>query len=192
MKALSSYLIVALIMSISVFREVIDAGANFVVFDGTIYKNKLDLSLYGVKSIYLIPGQTLWKKGQVLNDLPDVSLVREAARTARSNGRIAIIDIEHWKLRGEETTVNESVAKYATVLQWFHDAAPEVLAGYYGLPPIRDYWRAIKDPDAPQYVAWQAENEGESLLTYARDPAPYAPLIFGSGVEKLARETQDP
>ena len=62
MKALSSYLIVALIMSISVFREVIDAGANFVVFDGTIYKNKLDLSLYGVKSIYLIPGQTLWKK----------------------------------------------------------------------------------------------------------------------------------
>src|SRR5919197_719806 len=159
MKILSSYLIMALIMSISLFREVMGAGANFVVFDGTIYKNNLDLSSYGIKPIYLINANTLWKKGQNINDLPDVSLVREAARTARSNGRIAIIDIEHWKLRGEETTVNESVAKYATVLQWFHDAAPEVLVGYYGLPHIRDYWRAIKGPDATQYIVWQAEND---------------------------------
>jgi Hyaluronidase len=159
MKALSSYLIVASIISLFLFREVMGAGANFVVFDGTIYKNKPDLSSYGIKPIYLINANTLWKKGQNINNLPDVGLVRQAARTARSNGRIAIIDIEHWKLRGEETIVNESVTKYATVLQWFHDAAPEVLVGYYGLPPIRDYWRAINGPDAPQYIAWQAEND---------------------------------
>jgi hypothetical protein len=139
MKILSSYLIVVLIMSISLSREVMGAGANFVVFDGTTYKNKPDLSVYGVKPIYLINRNVLWKKGQNINGLPDIGLVRQVARTARSNGRIAIIDIEHWKLRGEETIVNESVTKYATVLQWFHDATSEVLVGYYGLPPIRDY-----------------------------------------------------
>jgi hypothetical protein len=142
------------------------AGANFVVFDGTIYKNKPNLSSYGIKPIYLINANTLWKKGQNINDLPDIGLVRQAARTARSNGRMAIIDIEHWKLKGEKTTVNESVTKYATVLQWLHDAAPEVLTGYYGLPPVVDYWRAIKDPATSQYVSWQAENDRIQLIVH--------------------------
>jgi hypothetical protein len=46
-----------------------------------------------------------------------------------------------------------------SVLRWFNDAVPEVLVGYYGLPPIRDYWRAIKDQNTPEYLSWQAEND---------------------------------
>jgi hypothetical protein len=166
MKKLPSYLMVAIVISIAIVGKVRGIEKDFVVFDGTIYKNKPDLLVYGIKPIDLIYVKTLWKEGQDINDLPEVARVRQSARGTKADRKITIIDIEHWKLSGHKSIVTESLSKYMTTLRWFNDAAPEVLFGYYGLPPLRDYWRAIKGSNTPEYLSWQTENDRLQPLVY--------------------------
>ena len=37
--------------------------------------------------------------------------------------------------------------------------APGLSVGYYGAPPTRDYWRAVKGPASPEYKTWMSEND---------------------------------
>ena len=159
MKTLFSCFFITVVACTAIVGEVKGVGKDFIVFDGTTYKNKPDLSIYGIKPINLIYRNALWRERKNINDLPEVTRVRESARGAKASRKIVIIDIEHWKLSGPKSIVIESLSKYMTVLRWFNDATPEVLFGYYGLPPLRDYWRAIKDSNTPEYLSWQAEND---------------------------------
>lgn len=44
------------------------------------------------------------------------------------------------------------------MLEEFKKYTPNVKIGYYGFPPIRDYWRAIKGDQRGGYQVWMAEN----------------------------------
>lgn len=70
-----------------------------------------------------------------------------------------MLDIEHWPLAGAAATVRDSRGKYLLVLERFRAGAPKLSAGYYGAPPLRDYWRAIKHPASPERRAWMQDND---------------------------------
>ena len=132
----------------------------FLVFDGTLYSNKPDLSINGIRPITLAYAGDFgpdWYKQAVR--LPDLQAVQAVAREAQQKGHVVVLDIEHWPLTGAPDAVRDSVTKYMTVLEWFRAAAPGLSVGYYGAPPLRDYWRAINDISSQERQAWMAEND---------------------------------
>lgn len=141
---------------------------RFVVFDGTLYRNKPDFSRYGIRPVTILGGQ-LWDRGKPEETLPRKDRVHRFANETADSGKIVILDIEHWPLQGSATAVQENLTKYLTVLRWFREAAPQVEVGYYGTVPIRDYWRSLKDPTRPEHMAWSTENARLRPLALAVD-----------------------
>ena len=142
----------------------------FLVFDGTLYSNKPDLSAYGIRPITLAYAGEFgpdWFKD--INRLPDLSAVQAVAQEAQQKGYGVVLDIEHWPLTGSPDVVRDSLTKYITVLNWFRAAAPGLSVGYYGRPPLCDYWRAILDPSSQAYLSWMAENDQLGILASAVD-----------------------
>jgi len=144
------------------------ANREFVVFDGTLYRNKPDFSHYGIRSVKIVAGQ-LWDRGKPEEGLPHEAQVHRVANEVAGLGDMVILDIEHWSLQGQARTVEGSLSKYLTVLRWFREAKPDVTVGYYGTVPIRDYWRAIKDSKTTEHEAWRAENDHLGELAAAVD-----------------------
>jgi hypothetical protein len=136
----------------------------FTVFDGTLYKNKPNLSSFGVKPIKIIYGHEFWEPGQNMEPLPTRARVREVASSAQALGVPVVIDIEHWLTsptvhKVSAATAQESVAKYAAVLSWFREAVPDRSVGLYGIVPMIDYWRAIERPSSALHLEWVADSE---------------------------------
>jgi len=143
---------------------------RFRVFDATLYSGKPDLTIYDIQPIHIIYAGKLgsdWLKTP--ERLPVIESVQQVAREVKAKADLAIIDIEHWPLQGNSGLVQGSVKKYTTVLQTFREAAPDLLLGYYGAPPVRDYWRAVKDPSHHEHSAWMAENDQLKPLANAVD-----------------------
>lgn len=143
---------------------------QFLVFDATLYANKPDLSPHGIQPIPLVYAGKFgphWQKQE--NRLPDIDSVKAAAREAKMKSATVVIDIEHWPLKGSPESVKESLRKYITVMEWFREGAPGIILGYYGAPPIRDYWRAIKPPSSPERHAWMSDNDEIRPLARAVD-----------------------
>lgn len=132
---------------------------NFKVFDGTLYKNKPDLSVYGISPIKIIYGQDFWKDKSQMNKLPDERTARRLAREAAAQGILVCLDIEHWPIRGDDAAVATGVKKYSQLIQWFHEERPNAKYGYYSLPPVGDYWRVMGGPASEPYKAWQTDND---------------------------------
>lgn len=148
---------------------------TFVVFDSTLYADKPDLTLYGIKPIAILyAGQFGHEWVKDVTKLPDKASVQRLAREAGAKSRSVVIDIEHWPVKGDSDQVQESVSKYMTVLQWFKEAAPELLVGYYGVPPLRDYWRAIRPPTSKEWQSYSEDNDRLKPLAGAVD------LVFPS------------
>src|ERR1051325_10468982 len=68
----------------------------FLVFDGTLYSNKPDLSAYGIRSITIAYagnlGPTDWYKQA--GSMPDLQAVQAVAREAQQKGHGVVLDIE--------------------------------------------------------------------------------------------------
>src|SRR4029077_8673739 len=97
----------------------------FLMFDGTLYSNKPDLSADGIQPIKIVYGQEFgpnWFKQADL--LPPIESVQTVARKAQLIGAPVVLDIEHWPLKGSPDAVRDSLTKYMTVLDWFRKAAP--------------------------------------------------------------------
>lgn len=131
---------------------------RFVVFDGTLYRNKPDLSHYGIRPVKIVGGQ-LWDRGRPDEALPPVARVHRVAEEVAGLSSPVILDIEHWPLQGAAGAVEDSLSKYLTVLRWFRETRLDVTVGYYGTVPIRDYWRSIKEIHHSEYRAWNGEND---------------------------------
>ena len=163
----------------------------FIVLDGTGYSNKPDLSVYGIGPIPLAYtaefGPDWYKDADRLPDLTAVQAV--ARRKAQQKGLLVALDIEHWPLNGSPDSVRDSLTKYMTVLQWFKAAAPGLLVGYYGAPPLHDYSRAIKDTSSQEHQAWMAMNDQLRSLASAVDvlfPSLYTLYPDQAGWKKFA------
>ncbi len=150
--------------------QTVSAPKPFVVLDGTLYAEKPDLSAFGIQPITIVYagkfGPT-WHKQS--DDLPDKEAVQRVAREMRGKSGRVVIDIEHWPLKGDSSQVQNSLKKYMTVLQWFKEAAPELEVGYYGAPPLRDYWRAIRPPASKEWQSYSGDNDRLRPLAEAVD-----------------------
>jgi len=132
----------------------------FVVLDGTLYAEKPELSAFGIQPITIVYAGKFgpnWHKQS--DDLPDKEVVQRVARETRDKSGRVVIDIEHWPLKGDPSQVQKSLEKYLTVLQWFKEAAPGLAVGYYGAPPLRDYWRAIRPPASKEWQSYSGDND---------------------------------
>src|SRR4051812_25954329 len=72
----------------------------FLVFDGTLYSNKPDFSVYGIRPITITYGQKFGPDWFKQDRLPDFPAVQAVAREAQQNGHVVALDIEHWPLKG--------------------------------------------------------------------------------------------
>ncbi|MBS0171107.1 MAG: hypothetical protein JSR62_12195 [Nitrospira sp.] len=142
----------------------------FIVFDGMMYGGKPDLSVHGIRPISIAyTGQfgNQWYKNP--DTLPEKSIVEQVALEAQAKNFPVVIDIEHWSLVGDFNRVRDSVSKYMSVLEWFKEAAPNLSVGYYGAPPIRDYWKSLKSPTSKEWAAFAKENDQLRPLAGAVD-----------------------
>jgi hypothetical protein len=145
------------------------ASQTFIVFDGTLYKQKPDLSQYGIRPITILYEDRFWPSGQSSTNLPDQGIVRALAAEVASSLSPVVIDIERWPVTGSPSLVQSSVTQYRTVLQWFREAAPGLRIGLYGTVPVPDYWRAIQGTTSADFKAWQQDNDRLTLIAAAVD-----------------------
>lgn len=142
----------------------------FMVFDATFYSHKPDLKSYGLRPITLAYAGSFgpdWNQSP--DRLPDLQAVQAVARNAQQDGHPVVLDIEHWPLEGTSSLVQSSLSKYLQVLIWFRETAPNLPLGYYGAPPIRDYWRSTKDIASAERASWMMANDQTRSLGKAVD-----------------------
>ena len=153
-----------------VHGQVLSNQKPFMVFDGTLYAGKPDLSVQGIRPISIAyTGQFGGQWYKNADNLPDKNLVQQVAREAQAKNFPTVIDIEHWPLDGDPNEVRASLSKYMTVLQWFKQAAPGLAVGYYGAPPLRDYWKSLKSPMSKEWASFAKENDQLRPLAGAVD-----------------------
>lgn len=165
------------LMGSTALGQTLQNSKPFIVFDGTLYSDKPDFSAYGIQPItigYSAKFGAEWFKQA--DRLPSIDAVQAIARDAHQGGQMIVLDIEHWPLKGSPDLVRNSLGKYLAVLEWVRNAAPGLSVGYYGAPPIRDYWRAIKDPSNQEHKTWMAENDQIRSLASAVDV--YVPSLY--------------
>lgn len=153
-----------------------NASQDFIVFDGMHLRNKpaeiAEAGLVPIKIIYARPifgenPRRLRRAGSM--DLPSRERVsRIARRISREGHRWAIIDIEHWPLRGRNR-VGRSLENYMTVLEWFREAAPEVEWGYYGVVPQRNDLFVMRPRSTRRHQAWMRANDHFGSLANSVD-----------------------
>ncbi|HYE37381.1 hypothetical protein [Methylocaldum sp.] len=131
---------------------------EFKLYHWLLFKNTPDLDPYGITSIHLIGGD-LWIKGKNLNSKKVADHICSVASAAQKKNRITVLDVEHWPLTGTDAVVRDTRQKLLTLLGIFRKCAPSLKIGYYGVPPVRDYWRAMKGKQSPAYRKWQADND---------------------------------
>lgn len=142
----------------------------FLVFDGTLYSGKPDLSAYGIQAISVIYTSQFGKDWYKNADLmPDKETAQRLAQQAELTKFPVVIDIEHWPLQGDIKQVRKSLSRYITVAQWFKEAAPRIDVGYYGAPPIRDYWKSLSSPGSPEWTSFARANDQLNPLVDAVD-----------------------
>ncbi|MGX2039607.1 hypothetical protein ACWJKU_05650 [Methylocaldum sp. MU1018] len=164
------------------------AHKEFKLYDWLLFKNRPDLKPYGIDPIYLIGGD-LWTKGKDLRSKQVADQICSVAAEARKKNLVTVLDVELWPTTGSDEVMNDTRQKLMTVLRMFRKCAPSLKVGYYGIPPIRDYWRAIKGENDPAYRKWQADNDRYQALANEVDilfPSLYTFYEDRNGWQKYA------
>ncbi len=155
-------------MAITIFRIFLLSGFLFLitqgcaqkkpypVFDALLSVNKPNLESYGLEPLRVVYPRELWSKHENRDDLP-INRIMDVASTIIPYA-IICLDIEQWPVRGNDNIVKQSIEKYRIVASLFKQDSKNIKLGFYGLVPIRDYWRAISGEDTKQYKEWIMEN----------------------------------
>jgi hypothetical protein len=164
-------------------------ASKFVVYDGTLYLQKPDLTPFGFRPITVIYSASMWNSMEDRLSIPNAKVIRTLALQASTSTGIAVIDIESWPNVGFPAKVADSVQKYQATTQLFKQSAPSLRVGYYGVVPIFNYKDAISGSDSPGYHAWQATNNRVASAAQAADvlfPAIYTFHKDQDGWRKVA------
>lgn len=142
------------------------SGGNrgFVIYDGLNYLGMPDLSAYGMVRIKIVD-RGIWAIGHD-GGAPDKHAVRDVARSVPLDSTPVVLDFESYDLEGPEDEINASITALMQITAEFREALPHRKLGFYGAPPLRDYWRSLKSdrPDS-KFRAWQQQNDRLSRLT---------------------------
>lgn len=151
------------------------AQSNFVVYDGTKYRNKPDLASHGIRPIRVLYNNQFWNKGESTDNLPSKRRVEDIAQDLAEAGEWVVIDIEVWPVQGYNRRpwiMEQNIEKYMTVFRWIKDVDPSLTVGYFGRVPITsNYKGSIMDPASAEYAKWQSDNDRMKPLAALVDVA---------------------
>ena len=142
---------------------------DFAIYDALKLSGKPDIGKYGIRSIGVIYTAALWLGVSDKKKLPCKKNVLNQVNKIRAKSKIICLDIEHWPTKSDDKTVNQSIKRLSTIIQWIKTAYPDVLIGYYSMLPVRDYWRALRGKGSIDYKKWQKENDKLKLLASSVD-----------------------
>lgn len=159
------------------------------VFDGMYYTGKPASRALGLDPIRVQVALHWWPDRKHLRDLPPTSEIRRwLTRTPQLDVPL-VIDLEHWPQRGTGASIAASVRDHITLLSAVRRLGYRGPIGYYGIPPVRDYWRAIQPKDSPAHQQWLRENEQWAAVAAAADvifPSLYTFYDDPAGWERYA------
>ena len=144
---------------------------EFKIFDALVFKNKPDLSAYGIKEINIIYEGNLWdKSGKNKGVISEDSVIRSSIPFKDKSVEV-VLDIETWdEGKGEsDEKLQIKMQKYLKVLGWYKKHNKDNLIGFYGFVPRGDYWRVIKRVDNLEYQEWIADNNKHIAIANAVD-----------------------
>jgi len=189
---------IALLVSVKiVYAE--QLPKKFPVYDALVYKNKPDLSKYGLSTIRLVYADELWNKltkdGHLINayikpEEPDPERIAEVAKEFKPD-MVVCIDIEHWSVKGNQKDTERSILKFNQVTSIVRNNSPKVTFGYYGGFPITEWWTAIGGAGKMKFLEWQASNNKLTKIAENVDivfPSLYAYYPDQKNWEKFAIE----
>ena len=174
----------------TVSQNTMKSRTQFRVFDGTMYRNKPDLSQFGFEPINIVNESRIFEKGTPADNLPSKSRVQQIVRELGTSHWL-VMDIERWRLHGTDQYVADQVRKYVTVMEWVHEAMPGITTGVFGKTPIEDYGRSTMLPGSWRYRGWQSENDRVSPIAQSVDvlfPSIYTYYPDQQGWVKFATE----
>jgi len=189
------FILLAAALILSIIRcegQAPNANRQFPVFDAVSFAHKPDLTVFGLKPITVVYPNFMWKENKVPDStsLPDRSRIVAFGQLANQTSHVLAIDIEHWPLTGNPTTVAASIKKYQTVIGWYKaTTAPELKIGFYGVTQLRNYWDSIQEKNSPRYLAWQKQNDALASVAQLEDvlfPSVYTFYDDRRGWEKYA------
>lgn len=155
------------------------SSSSFMVFDGTRFRNKPDMSQYGFAPIYIAYTPRLWDKewNEVGPwELPSRDLVEEQAHEARKvNKDLMVYDIEHWPNQGDSLTLQKSIDNYSQVFDWAKEAEPDMNIGFFDTLPVKK--RYMSTPLVQYYYQrWQDNND--KLKPLAKQVDAFYPQLY--------------
>ncbi len=148
-------------------------GTAFPIFDALLYKNKPDLTRFGIRPMPVAYASDLWNPGDTRDGVPSAERVQNFVRRA-GQADLIVVDIEHWPLSGDKETVEESIHKYIETLERFKKTAPSSKIGLYSTVPQRAYWPAVLGWGSTRFRQWQRDNDAVKSI------AEHADILFVS------------
>ncbi len=153
------------------------ASNDFRIFDAMNFKKKPDLTVYGLEEIKIIYSGELWHKNEDRVNTPRLSRLKKILNHSRTTkDGLLIFDVEHWKLTGKDNLVEESINKYIEIINQARNINNNISYGYYGMVPIRDYWRAKQKKGNSKKNQWHKEND--KLMRFADSVDALYPSIY--------------
>jgi hypothetical protein len=131
----------------------------FHIFDATLFQRKPNLTVEGLELATVVDPHRWLSTRQARGEIPNESAIMTGLRATKTPSSILVLDSEDWPNHGAPVAVAESVNKYLTLLSLVRHAGIEGLVGFYGVPPVRDYWRAVDLPNSQLYHSWQSDND---------------------------------
>lgn len=145
---------------------------DFIVFDATLYKNKPRLESCGVKHLKVIYEREIFLTKD-RSEFPSREKIRSLANKYKNYSWI-VFDIERWD--HNEYNIIKNIDLYIRFIDEFKEHNGRTKIGYYGVLPIRDYWRASKKKGEKKYAQWVGENK--KLLELAERVDAIFPSIY--------------
>ena len=136
----------------------------FRVFDGLLLTGRPDLSALGMEPVHIVD-RGIWRDAANRLSPPDPALIRRYIESLPDDGAPIVLDFENYRLSGADQEAAFALGQLRRIATMFRAAAPRRNLGFYDALPIRDYWRAIRPPSAPEYRAWQRESDRLAPLT---------------------------
>ncbi len=148
-------------------------GQQFQVYNGLLHENLPDLGPSGIVAAHIID-RGIWPAGTSHLDPPEPELVHAWIAALPDDGAPIVMDFEFYDFKSGDNATAEALRSLTIIADTFQRFSDDRQIGFYGYLPTRDYWRAIRDPDSPEYREWAREN------TYAQPLEPHVDCLFPS------------
>ena len=148
---------------------------GFSVYDATLYKNKPDLTKYGVQKLTVFYTQHVWRDADDRDAPPSFEgIIRRLKKANAKPGEMIVLDFEHWPLQGyryKPWIYQTSLLNYIETIKRFKYHRPDVQFGFFGVVPVNNYKRSIQPVDSKAYQIWRGDVQRLNPLTNHIDVA---------------------